>query len=142
MLFIIIAFISAFSLSTGSPVSNGNKIDIKAAWLRTGAEGLNTALYFKIENNSEKPDTLYKVSSDIAKHVMMHKTYMKDGMMGMREIKYIIVKPNSSVEFKPGSYHVMVMNLKKDIKQGEKIDFVLYFKSAGKVNIQAEVQNR
>jgi len=135
MLFVIISLVSIF-------ISTGNKIEFKDAWLRTGAEGLNTALYFKIENNSEKPDTLYKVSSDIAKHVMMHETYKKDGMMGMREIKDIIIKPNSSIEFKPGSYHVMVMNLKRDVKQGEKIDFSLYFKSAGKMDIRAEVQNR
>ncbi|MFZ0453056.1 MAG: copper chaperone PCu(A)C [Ignavibacteriaceae bacterium] len=135
MLFAIISLVCIF-------ISTGNKIEVKEAWLRTGAEGLNTALYFKIESHSDKPDTLYKVSSDIAKHVMMHETYMKDGMMGMREIKDIIVKPDSSVEFKPGSYHVMVMNLKKDLKQGERIDFVLHFKSAGDVNIQAEVQNR
>jgi periplasmic copper chaperone A len=135
MLAIIIAFVSLF-------ISTGNKIEVKDAWLRTGAEGLNTALYFKIENNSEKPDTLYKVSSDIAKHVMMHETYKKDGMMGMREIKDIIIKPNSSVEFKPGGYHVMVMNLKRDVKQGEKIGFILYFKSAGELNISASVLNR
>ncbi|MEJ2617221.1 MAG: copper chaperone PCu(A)C, partial [Ignavibacteriaceae bacterium] len=99
MLLIIITLASVF-------ISNGNKVEVKDAWLRTGAEGLNTALYFKIENNSEKPDTLYKVSSDIAQHVMMHETYKKDGMMGMRGIKDIIVKPDSSVEFKPGGYHV------------------------------------
>ncbi|MEJ2617446.1 MAG: copper chaperone PCu(A)C, partial [Ignavibacteriaceae bacterium] len=75
-------------------------------------------------------------------HVMMHETYKKDGMMGMRGIKDIIVKPDSSVEFKPGGYHVMVMNLKRDIKQGEKIDFILYFKSAGELHISASVLNR
>ena len=135
MLFVIISLLSII-------ISAGDKIEVKDAWLRTGAEGLNTALYFKIENNSERPDTLYNVSSDIAHHVMMHETYKKDGMMGMREIKDIIVKPKSSIEFKPGSYHVMVMNLKKDLKKGEKVEFILYFKSAGAVNIAAVVQNR
>lgn len=135
MLLIILGLISAF-------ISTGNKIEIKDAWLRTGAEGLNSALYFKIENNSKKPDTLYKVSSDIAQHIMMHETYKKNDMMGMREIKDIVVKPNSSVEFKPGSYHVMVMDLKRDIKQGDMIDFILYFKSAGKINIKAAVENK
>lgn len=142
MLLIIFAFISAFSLSAGRLVSSANKPEIKDAWLRTGAEGLNSALYFKIENNSEKPDTLYKVSSNIAHHIMMHETYRKNGMMGMREIKYIVIKPKSSIEFKPGSYHVMVMNLKRDIKQGDIIDFILYFKSAGEVNIKAKVENK
>lgn len=135
MFYIFIAFISVF-------ISTGNKIEVKDAWLRTGAQGLNSALYFKIENRTGEPDTLYNVSSDIARHIMMHETYTQNGMMGMREIKEIAVKPDSTVEFKPGSYHVMVMNLKRDIKQGEMIDFILYFKSAGKVDIKAKVENK
>jgi copper(I)-binding protein len=137
VLFLIIAFIAFFSSSN---ITAGEKIDIKDAWLRTGAEGLNSALYFKIENKSEKPDTLYKVSSDIAEHVMMHETYKKNDMMGMREIKNLVIKPNSTVEFKPGSYHVMLMNLIKDIKNGDELNFTLYFKSAGEINIKAIVR--
>ena len=135
MFFAIIAIISTF-------ISTGNKIEITDAWLRTGAKGLNSALYFKIENHSDKTDTLYKVSSDIAQHIMMHKTYRKNDMMGMKEIKDIAIKPNSSVEFRPGGYHVMLMNLTGDIKKGDKLGFILYFKSAGEVNVNAIAQNR
>ena len=139
MLFQLFALVLFFFLPQ---VSTGNKVEIKDAWLRTGAEGLNSALYFKIENNTTKSDTLYKVSSDIAKHIMMHETYTKNGMMGMREIKNIVVKPDSSVEFKPGSYHVMLMELNKDLKEGNEINFTLHFKSAGKINIKAKVENK
>jgi periplasmic copper chaperone A len=135
MLFLIISFLFVFTSSV-------NKIDIKDAWLRTGAAGLNSALYFKVLNNSSSPDTLFKVTSTIAKHVQMHETYKKNDMMGMREIKNIIVKPNSSIEFKPGSYHVMLMNLNKDIKEGDEISFALYFRMAGKINIKANVMNK
>jgi copper(I)-binding protein len=106
--------------------------------MRTGAEGLNSALYFTIENNSDQPDTLFAVSSQIAKHVQIHETYKKNDMMGMREIKTLAVKPHSSVEFKPGSYHVMLMDLKKDLKKGDEADFTLHFKKAGDINIKAE----
>ncbi len=135
MSILIIAFISVF-------ISTGNKVEIKDAWLRTGAKGLNSALYFKIENNSTKPDTLYKVSSNVAKHIQMHETYKKNDMMGMREIKNLIVKPNSSIEFKPGSYHIMLMDLTKDLKEGDEIDFTLYFKPAGELKIKANVENK
>ncbi len=135
MLILIIAFISVF-------ISTGNKVEIKDAWLRTGAKGLNSALYFKIENNSAKPDTLYKVTSNIARHIQMHETYKKNDMMGMREIKNLEVKGNSSIEFKPGSYHIMLMDLIKDLKAGDEINFTLYFKTSGKVNIKAKVENK
>ncbi len=134
MLLLIIAFVSVF-------VSTGNKVEVKDAWVRTGAAGLNSALYFKINNNSENPDTLYKVTSNIAQHIQMHETYKKNDMMGMREVKSIIIQPNSSVEFKPGSYHVMLMDLNKDLKEKDEINFILYFKSEGDVNIKAIVRS-
>jgi copper(I)-binding protein len=142
MLVLIIALVSVFVLPPVSQVYSGKKIDIKDAWVRTGAEGLNSALYFKIENNSDRPDTLYKVTSDIAQHIMMHETYKKNDMMGMREIKNIAVKPGSSVEFKPGGYHVMLMELNKDLKEGNEINFTLLFKLSGKINIKAKVENK
>jgi periplasmic copper chaperone A len=135
MLILIISFVSIF-------ISTGNKVEIKDAWLRTGAKGLNSALYFKIDNNTAKPDTLYKVSSNIAQHVQMHETYKKNDMMGMREINNLVIKPNSSVEFKPGSYHIMLIDLRKDLKAEEQIDFMLYFKTAGEVKIRAKVENK
>ena len=139
MLFQLFALVLFFVLPQ---ISTGNRLEVKDAWLRTGAEGLNSALYFKIENNTTRPDTLYKVSSYIAKHIMMHETYTKNGMMGMREIKNIVVKPDSSVEFKPGSYHVMLIELTKDLKEGDEVNFTLHFKSAGKINIKAKVENQ
>ena len=142
MLVLIIALVSVFVLPPVSQVSSGKKIDIKDAWVRTGAEGLNSALYFKIENNSDRPDTLYKVTSDIAQHIMMHETYKKNDMMGMREIKDIVIKPGSSVEFKPGGYHVMLMELNKDLKEGNEINFTLLFKLSGEINIKAKVENK
>ena len=142
MLVLIIALVSVFVLPPVSQVYSGKKIDIKDAWVRTGAEGLNSALYFKIENNSDRPDTLYKVTSDIAQHIMMHETYKKNDMMGMREIKNIAVKPGSSVEFKPGGYHVMLMELNKDLKEGNEINFTLLFKLSGEINIKAKVENK
>jgi copper(I)-binding protein len=142
MLFLIITLVSVFILPPGIQVSSGKKIDIKAAWVRTGAEGLNSALYFKIENNTDRPDTLYEVTSDIARHIMMHETYKKNDMMGMREIKDIVIKPGSSVEFKPGGYHVMLMELNKDLKEGNETNFTLLFKLAGEINIKAKVENK
>jgi copper(I)-binding protein len=118
-----------------------NKVEVSGAWVRTGAEGLNSALYFKIENNSDKPDTLYEVTSSAAKHIQIHETYKKGNLMGMREVANVIINPHSSLEFKPGSYHVMLMNLTKDIKKGEEINFILHFKPAVQVNVKAKAED-
>jgi copper(I)-binding protein len=65
---------------------------------------------------------------------------MKDNVMTMSEIPSLEVPANGQVELKPGSYHIMVMELKKDLKVGDKIQVALTFEKAGKVIVEAEVR--
>ena len=117
------------------------KIKIVDPWMRVGAQGQATGLFFKIENNSEKADTLYKVEFEPARLVQIHETYdAGDDMMGMREVGKIVVPAKSTFELKPGGYHVMLMKLKQDIKKGFVGDVTLYFKNAGKIIIKAEAK--
>ena len=115
-------------------------LEIKDAWVRPGAIGMNTALYFKVENNSDKADTLLSVKSSIADVVQTHETYKKGDMMGMREVKAIAIEPNSTFEFKPGGYHVMVIGLKKDLRKGDAAEFTLHLKNAGDINVKTLVK--
>ena len=114
-----------------------DKIKIKSAWMRPSAEKMTTALYFTIENTGEKADTLYKVDCDFAGRVELHETYTEGEMTGMRKVNFIVVNAKSSFELKPGSHHIMVMKLKKDIKDGDKEEFILHFKQAGEIKITA-----
>ncbi|MFZ2322603.1 MAG: copper chaperone PCu(A)C [Ignavibacteriaceae bacterium] len=119
-----------------------DKIKIVDPWMRVGAKGQTTGLFFKIENTSNKPDTLYKVDFEQAYKVQIHETYNAgNDMMGMREVEKIVIPAKSSFELKPGAYHVMLMQLKQDIKKGFVGEFTLYFKQAGKIKIKAEVRN-
>ena len=113
---------------------SGGTIKIHDAWMRPGAEKMGTALYFTIENTT---DTLYKVTSDISDKVQIHETYREGELNGMREIKQLVIEPNATTEFKPGSYHIMVMKLKKDILKGNKAMFTLFFSKAGEIKIEA-----
>ena len=62
--------------------------------------------------------------------------------MGMREVKYIVIKPHSTLTFKPGGYHVMFIKINKDFKLKSKVDAALYFKVAGKINVKAVVKGQ
>jgi len=116
------------------------KIKINDPWVRPSSEGMATALYFTIENSGEEADTLYKVDSEISKMVQIHETYKSGDMMGMREVEMIVIEPNSSFELKPGSHHIMVMKLIRDIPIGDKVEFLLHFMQAGEINITAEAR--
>jgi len=114
-----------------------DKIKIKDAWMRPSSEKMATALYFVIENKSETADTLFQVDSDLAERVEIHETYSEGEMMGMRKVVFVVIGGKSSFELKPGAHHIMLMKLKKDIKDGDKGEFVLHFKQVGKIKITA-----
>ena len=114
-----------------------DNIKIKEAWMRPSSEKMATALYFVIENKSETADTLFQVDSDLAERVEIHETYSEGEMMGMRKVDMIVIEGKSSFELKPGAHHIMLMKLKKDIKDGDTGEFVLHFKQAGEMKITA-----
>lgn len=117
-----------------------DKIKIKDAWMRPSSENMATALYFIIENNGSKADTLFQVDCNFAGKVEIHETYSQGDMMGMRKVDFIIIDGKSSFEFKPGGYHVMLMKLKKDINDGDEENFVLHLKQAGEIVITAKAR--
>ena len=131
---ILIALIIIFS-------NPSDKIKIIDPWMRVGAEGKATGLFFKIENNSDKADTLYKAEFDLAGKVEIHETYdAGNDMMGMREVEMIVIPAKSSFELKPGAHHVMLMKLKQDIKKGDEGEITLFFKQAGEIKIKAKAK--
>ncbi len=118
-----------------------DKIKILDPWMRVGAEGKATGLFFKIENNSDKADTLYKAKFDLAGKVEIHETYEAgNDMMGMREVGIIVIPAKSTFELKPGAHHIMLMKLKKDIKKGDAGEITLFFKQAGEIKIKAQAK--
>jgi len=119
---------------------HSQKAAVKNAWLRPAAKGMNSALYFDITNNSGKADTLFGVSSNLANVIQIHESYMKNGMMGMREVKYVVVKPHSTFSFKEGGYHVMLILLKRNLKPGSTEIFFLHFKNRKDFKINALVK--
>jgi copper(I)-binding protein len=121
-------------------VKPGGEIVIKDQWLRPSAKKMATALYFTIENKSDRPDTLFLVETDISDKIEIHETYSSGDLMGMREIGSIVIEAGEKVKLQPGGIHIMVMKLKRDIRNRDEIDFILRFRLAGDINITAEAK--
>ena len=116
------------------------QIKIENAWMRTANQGMNTALYFDINNRTSKDYELIEVSSEIAKVVQIQETYKLGENMGMRKIESISIKGKSIFHLSPGSFHVMVIRLKEDLRAGDKKEFILSFKNHAKMKIIAIVK--
>jgi len=113
------------------------KVEVLNNWMRPSSKGMNTAVYAKIKNNSDKADTLYSVTSTLAKVTEIHETYDKGGNMGMRKVDFIVIPAKKTFELKPGSHHIMLIKLNQDIQKGKKYHLTYKFKRAGEIKVEA-----
>ena len=66
---------------------------------------------------------------------------MTDGVMRMRPLKDgIEIKPGQTVELKSGSFHLMMVGLKQQLQQGQRIKGTLIFEKAGPVDVEYQVE--
>src|SRR5437879_1282022 len=89
-------------------------IEVADPWSRATPKGASAgAGYMKITNTGTTSDRLVSESSNIARSVEFHETTTENGIARMRPLKNgLEIKPGETVEFKPGSYHVMFVGLK------------------------------
>ena len=92
-----------------------------------------SAAYFTLTNATSEADTLLSASSDVTQNTQIHLSYeTEDGLMGMEEQAYVEIPANSSVQFRQGGLHVMIIQPKRDLAAGDTIQISLKF-SSGKL---------
>lgn len=87
-----------------------------------------TAVYADLYNHSDKDLTLVAVSGDISPRIEIHEHTMDNGLMKMQEVANGVVLPaGKTTAFAPGGYHIMIMEMNRDIKEGDTVKLTLQF---------------
>jgi copper(I)-binding protein len=87
-----------------------------------------SSAYFDIVNHHEEAIRLDSVSSNISTHVKIHEHTMQAGLMTMQAVANgISIPAGETLSFQPGGYHLMIMNLKSTIKEGDLIELTFHF---------------
>lgn len=79
---------------------------------------------------SRKDTKLISASSDSAGVVEVHEMTMDKDIMRMRPVDGLRLPAGQSIELKAGGYHLMMMDLKKQIKMGFEVQITLVFQNA------------
>ena len=117
------------------------KIHVHGAWVRaTPPVSHMSAAYLTLINHGDQEDQLLSVETELAKVVELHKVKKTDGMMSMFPVPFLTVPARGEQNIKPGSYHIMLINLNQTPKLGEKYELFLQFKHAGIVKVTAAVR--
>lgn len=132
------AAVAATLFAATAAVAQSGTITVENAWSRAAMAGRNGAVFLTIIDKGQS-DTLVSASSPVAEKVEVHEFLMDQGVMKMREIKGLTVTPEKPVTLAPGGYHIMLMNLKQPLAEGDKIQLTLNFAKAGAVSTTAVV---
>jgi copper(I)-binding protein len=118
-----------------------SQVEVGNAWSRATAPGAKVgAGYLTIRNKAEKADKLLGASSSVAARVETHIVEKQGEVMRMREVKGYEVPAKGSFELKPGGPHLMLVDIKRQLKEGEKVPLVLRFQNAGEISAELEVR--
>lgn len=108
----------------------------------TQADSNMVGVFMQIKNLSSKPIRLLSGESKRSKIVEIHAFEGKGKKKKMVAVKELEIKPNESIDLKPGDLHIMLIDIKSSLKEGEKVDLTLHFDNKEKITLQVPVQER
>jgi copper(I)-binding protein len=129
------------ALGSAAPLTaTAQGIQVVEAWSRPTPPGIDVGVAYFTIRNSGKGDRLLRVSSPVAGRAELHVSAMKNGIMKMEDLGPVEVGSAGPVTFEPGGRHVMLMGLKRPLKEGDAFALTLTFANAGPIRTSVRVR--
>ena len=119
------------------------QVTVKDAWVRaTVAQQKATGAFMQLQ--SAQDAKLISAQSPVAGVVEVHEMAMDGGVMKMRAVPSLALPAGKAVDLKPGGYHVMLMDLKGQVKDGDTVPVTLVVegKDGKRQNIEIKASAR
>jgi len=102
-----------------------------------------TAGYIKIENKNKNNEHLISVEAEFSKRTELHDMYIKNDIMIMKHLEEgVLIKSKSQLDFKPGSLHIMFIDLTKSLKKTKLQKVKFNFKNAGAIVVNMPIMDK
>ena len=134
--------LSVLSLSLLASLAHA-QVTVSEAWVRaTVAQQKATGAFMQLQ--SAQDAKLVSAQSPVAGVTEVHEMAMDNGVMKMRAIPSLALPAGKAVELKPGGYHVMLMDLKGQVKDGDMVPVTLVVegKDGKRQNIEVKAPAR
>ena len=127
---LVLALIAAPSLA---------QVAVSDAWVRGTVPGQKaTGAFMRLKSPTDA--ALVSASSPVAGIVEIHEMALEGGVMKMRAVPKLPLPAGKSVDLKPGGYHVMLMDLKQPLKEGDTVPVTLAFTDKDGKQVTQEVK--
>ena len=120
----------------------GDPIVVRDAWIREPPPRSPAAGYLVIENRGGEPVELVAVATEAAEQTEIHVMEYKNDRMTMRRVAGLQVLAGGEVALKPGGTHLMLMELRQPLRDGDEVELVLRFGDGTERRTQVPVRKK
>jgi len=115
------------------------QVQVTNPWVRaTVAQQKATGAFMSI--TASKGARLVEARSPGAGVVEIHEMKMENNVMRMRAVQALDLPAGKAVELKPGGYHVMLMELRQQMKEGDSVPITLIVEGPDKKRETVDVK--
>lgn len=98
-------------------------------WVKATVPGQKVAGAY-VTLAADKATRLVSAASPAARTVEVHQMSLENGVMKMRALAALDIPAGGRVELKPGGYHLMLLDIRKPLSQGDVVPLTLRFEDA------------
>lgn len=134
-------YLAVFTLLISNLVSAAEPVQIHDAWIPEVPPFMKVmAGYFQAHNSSEQSITISKVSSPDFQNVEIHESVVRDGVARMQKQDSATIPAKSSIEFKPGGLHLMLIKSKRRLRKGHEVKLIFELSNGDSLTAMANVK--
>jgi periplasmic copper chaperone A len=104
--------------------------------------GIDLPLAMTIRNDATEADAILRVRCPFANFSEKHTVDRGEGAPAMREIKSIPIPENKTIELKRDGYHVMLLQTRQKLVDGETFTCAVVFQKAGTKETEVQVSRK
>ena len=120
------------------PAAAQTPVKVSQAWVRaTVPQQRATGAFMQL--TAAQDASLIEARSPVAGVVELHRMEMSGDVMKMRQIPALDLPAGQAVELKPGGYHIMLLELKAQVRAGDKVPLTLIIEGRDKQRTTLEV---
>jgi len=126
--------------SAGVLAGAADNVSVQDAYVRLAPpNALATGAFMVIRNNGDKDVKVLKADNPVSRVTELHTHLNEGGVMKMRPVPGIDIKAKGEAVLKPGGLHVMMIDLKAPMKEGDIVPITLSFDDGSTKQVDARV---
>ena len=132
---------AALAFSTGALAGAADQISVQDPYVRLAPPGAPaTGAFMVIKNNGDKDVKLVKADNPASKVTELHNHINDNGVMRMRQVPAIEIPAKGEAVLKPGGLHVMLIDMKAPLSEGQVVPITLGFDDGSSKVVEVKVQ--